>query len=57
MTVAISFMQNSLDWWINASIFVRAGWLAVCIGAGAASYFAVLLVLGVRPSHFGMNRR
>ena len=55
MTVLIARIQNPLDWWIDATLLVRSGWLAVCIGVGAASYFAILLVLGVRPTQFLMK--
>jgi putative peptidoglycan lipid II flippase len=56
MTVVILQIQQPLDWWINASVLVRSGWLTLYIGAGAASYFAVLLLLGIRPSHFVLEQ-
>jgi len=57
MAVCIRQIQQPLDWWINSSVLVRSGWLALCIGVGMASYFAVLLLFGVRPSHFVLKHR
>jgi hypothetical protein len=34
---------------------VRAGWLGACVAAGAATYFAVLFLLGLRPSRLGLS--
>jgi putative peptidoglycan lipid II flippase len=56
MTVAITQVQPPLTWWIEASILVRSAWLAMCIGVGVLSYFAVLLVLGIRRSHFVLKQ-
>jgi putative peptidoglycan lipid II flippase len=56
MTLAIVWIQRPLDWWIDASILTRSGWLALCIGVGAAGYFVVLLAMGIRPSHLAMKR-
>ena len=56
MTVCIVQVRQPLDWWIDASILTRSGWLAICIATGAGSYFAVLLMLGIRPSHFALKQ-
>lgn len=51
MTLCIMLLQQPLAWWFEASILVRSGWLALCIGVGACGYFFVLILMGVRPSH------
>jgi putative peptidoglycan lipid II flippase len=57
MTVCIVQIRQPLDWWLDASVLVRSGWLAMCIGVGSAAYCVVLLILGVRPSHFVLHER
>ena len=56
MAICIVQIQQPLGWWIEASILIRAAWLALCIGVGGASYFAVLLALGIRPSQFVLKQ-
>ena len=50
-----------LLWWCNRTVpwlalqahaWERIGWLALLVAGGAASYFAVLALVGVRPSQF-----
>jgi len=55
MTLSIVQIQGTLDWWLGASILSRSGWLALCIGAGAVSYFVALLLMGVRPAQFRLK--
>jgi putative peptidoglycan lipid II flippase len=51
--------MGALVWWLAAStqvwwqgdVWSRAGWAGLLVGAGAASYFLVLLVSGLRPRH------
>lgn len=50
MLLCILLIQPPLIWWLEASVLVRSGWLALCIGVGALGYFLVLLLVGVRPS-------
>jgi putative peptidoglycan lipid II flippase len=57
MAVAVIWLDRPLAWWINASSAARAGWLAVIIAAGAATYGLVLLSLGLRIAHLGMRPR
>jgi putative peptidoglycan lipid II flippase len=46
-------VQQPLDWTaLQSTPWVRAGWLAVVIGVGAAGYFAALAALGFRPRDF-----
>jgi putative peptidoglycan lipid II flippase len=56
MAVCIIQIQQPLGWWIDASILIRTAWLGLCIGVGGASYFAVLLALGIRPSQFVLKQ-
>lgn len=51
MTLCIMLVQQPLLWWLEASLLVRSGWLALCIGVGVFAYFLILLLMGVRPSH------
>jgi peptidoglycan biosynthesis protein MviN/MurJ (putative lipid II flippase) len=56
MAVCIIQIQQPLGWWIDASILIRTAWLGLCIGVGGASYFTVLLALGIRPSQFVLKQ-
>lgn len=38
--------------WLEGDVFARVMWLAALVGAGATSYFVMLLVFGFRPQHF-----
>jgi putative peptidoglycan lipid II flippase len=53
LAVVLWFAQRPLDWSaLQATPWLRAGWLALLIGAGAAAYFAALGALGFRPQDF-----
>lgn len=56
MTLCIMSVQRPLAWWIEASMFLRAGWLTLSIGVGVFVYFIVLLLLGVRPAHLVLQQ-
>lgn len=45
-------LSRPLYWWLGVDAMERIGWLALCVGAGAASYFLVLFSLGLRPANF-----
>jgi len=51
------WLNHPLAWWLDVEVFTRIGWLAVCVIAGAASYFLALLALGARPVDFAMRPR
>ena len=55
MWVVIDRLGRPLTWWLDAAAVDRVLWLAVSIGAGAATYFIVLLLLGLRPSKLGIK--
>jgi len=55
MWTVISWLRRDLSWWLSVTAIDRAAWLAVCIVAGAGSYFVVLLALGLRPSNLGIK--
>ena len=55
MGFVILRLGRPLIWWLEASSVDRISWLAVIIAAGAAAYFGVLLVLGLRPSKLGIK--
>jgi len=55
MWAVISWLGRDLSWWLSVTAIDRAAWLAVCIVAGAGSYFVVLLALGLRPSNLGIK--
>ncbi len=44
-----------LQWWLDGSPWLRAGRVAVLVGAGGALYFCVLLASGMRVSHLRMS--
>lgn len=48
-------LNRDLAWWLEAVTIDRVYWLAVSISAGVATYFVVLLVLGLRPSKLGIR--
>ena len=49
----LAYFSHAFDWTaLRATPWLRAGWLAVAIAGGAGLYFAVLLVLGIRPRQF-----
>jgi len=50
MAVCLVQLGRPLRWWLESSLASRSLWLALTIAAGAAVYFAVLLVIGVRPA-------
>ena len=50
MAICLVRLGRPLGWWLESSLASRSGWLALTIAAGAAVYFAVLLVIGVRPA-------
>ena len=57
MTMSIVALNRPLDWWLEAAISQRSGWLGIVVGTAAAVYFGVLLVVGVRPGHLSLNKR
>jgi putative peptidoglycan lipid II flippase len=55
MGIVLSTLNRELAWWLEAVIPDRVYWLAISISAGAATYFVVLLALGLRPSKLGIR--
>ena len=55
MAALLAWLHRPVSWWLESSVIDRSIWLGVTIAAGAAAYFAVLLVLGLRPSKLGMR--
>jgi putative peptidoglycan lipid II flippase len=51
MAALLLWLAGDLQSWLDASASSRAGRLALCIVAGAAAYFAVLLLGGMRLRH------
>lgn len=51
MGAVLWLIAGPLGAWLEASPWLRAARLALCIGAGAAVYFAALALLGLRPRH------
>ena len=50
LTMGLYYLQRPLSWWLDTNAPGRIGWLGFTVVAGAIIYFAVLLLLGVRPS-------
>jgi putative peptidoglycan lipid II flippase len=51
MGSAMVFIAGDIDWTaISLSIWQRAGWMAITLSAGLASYLLTLWLLGVRPA-------
>ena len=55
MTLCLVTMERPLDWWVAATVIDRLIWLSVSVFAGMAAYFAVLLLLGLRPSNLRLR--
>ena len=51
MAACLAAFERPLDWWLDASVLQRAGWLGVIVVAAALVYFVTLLVTGLRMSH------
>ncbi|MEM7431479.1 MAG: murein biosynthesis integral membrane protein MurJ [Pseudomonadota bacterium] len=52
MIAILEYLDRPLAWWTGVDALERAGWLAVCVGGGAALYGFALLALGVRARDF-----
>ena len=57
MIAVLVWLHRPLEWWLAHSVVQRSGWLGVEVVAGAVAYFAVLLILGMRPSSLRLHRR
>ena len=55
MTLCLIYMGRPLDWWIAASVVERIVWLSASVMLGMAAYFAILLLLGLRPSNLRLR--
>ena len=56
MWVALTGLHRPLAWWLEVTVMERSWWLATTVVAGAAAYFVVLLVLGLRPAKLALRR-
>jgi putative peptidoglycan lipid II flippase len=52
MGAVLWFVAGSQESWLTGSAWSRAARLGLVVLAGAASYFAVLWLAGIRPQHF-----
>ncbi len=50
MAACLNMLNRPLSWWLPSSVVERSTWLGIVVVAGAAAYFIVLLVVGIRPS-------
>lgn len=55
MAACLIWLHRPLDWWIDSGLLDRSTWLGIVILAGAAVYFVVLFLSGVRPSHLRLH--
>ncbi|MGI9247596.1 MAG: murein biosynthesis integral membrane protein MurJ [Woeseiaceae bacterium] len=55
MCVVLIQLYRPLEWWFAVGTLDRVYWLGVSVVAGAAAYFLVLIVLGMRPSQFRLR--
>ena len=51
MALVVFWLSGDLESWLTAGWQNRAARLALCVGAGLATYLLALLVSGVRPRH------
>lgn len=52
MAALVWWLAGILQSWVDASPLERAWRCALCVVAGAGTYFGCLLLLGMRPHHF-----
>lgn len=52
MAVAVHYLAGADQNWLGYGLWEKIGRLLVLLGAGVGTYFAVLLVLGIRPQEF-----
>ena len=57
MIALLLWLRRPLDWWLSASTIERAAALGTEVVGGAALYAIVLLLLGLRPAQFVLERR
>lgn len=56
MWAGLQWLGRPLEWWIEVTLVQRIGFLAASVTAGAGIYFAVLMLLGLRPSLLNLKR-
>lgn len=56
MSALLWWMRRPLSWWLESGVLDRSLALGIAIVLGAASYFVVLLLAGLRPSRLGLRR-
>lgn len=57
MTACIIALNRPLDWWLEATVLQRSGWLTLVVGLAALVYFVTLLIAGARPGHVSLQKR
>lgn len=55
MIFCLQWMHRPLEWWFDATLAERSAWLGLVIFAAACTYFATLMILGMRPSHLRLR--
>ena len=55
MAAVLWWFGSDVQEWLRTATLVRIGWLAALVAGGGAVYFAVLWLLGVRPSQFRLR--
>ncbi len=56
MTAALFALQRPLAWWLESGVPERVSWLALAIGVAIITYFAVLIMLGMRTADFRLRQ-
>lgn len=55
MAAVLLMLNPAQDFWLQASLLDRVGWLVLLVVAGGGVYGAILLLLGVRPRHLRLT--
>lgn len=55
MWAILAWLRRPLGWWLESGLMDRGSWLGASVVIGAAAYFVVLFVLGLRPSNFRLR--
>lgn len=56
MGYVVYILSPSFSTWLSFGLPYSIGKLTMCIGAGVASYFAVIAILGIRVHHFKVQQ-
>lgn len=57
MSLCLLMLDRPSEVWFEQGLWQRIWWLLLMVGVGASAYFAVLLILGIRPQQLLLKPR